>query len=108
MSKGTSRLLWSGVSGRLSPRTVVLGSDISLPERCVMLDVLFPQFFEQCFGVLEVSGVEALGEPAIDRRQQRLRCGLLALLLPQATETHGGAQFQSFRLLATGHVQGAL
>ena len=37
-----------------------------------------------------------------------MRFSLLALLLPQATEAHGGPQLQRFRLLTAGNVQGSL
>ena len=69
---------------------------------------LGPQLGQQSFGLLQVGGVKALGEPAVDRRQQRARFVPLALLLPQATEAHGGAQLQRFGLLAVGDVQGPL
>jgi len=60
-------------------------------QRCGTLAwVILRQFVEQCLGLLEVSRVKSLGKPAIERRQQRTRCGLLALLLPEATEAHGG------------------
>src|SRR6516162_983371 len=66
------------------------------------------QLFEQDLRLLEVSGVKALGEPVIDGRQQRPRFSLLALLLPQATEAHGGPQLQRFGLLAAGNIEGLL
>jgi hypothetical protein len=40
---------------------------------------------QQAFGLLQIGGVEAFGEPAVDRGQQLAGGGLLALLLPQAT-----------------------
>src|SRR5215831_13095420 len=40
-------------------------------------------------GFLEVGGVEALGEPAVDRREQVVRFLAFALLLPQAAQAHG-------------------
>ena len=52
--------------------------------------VLPAECIEQCPGLLQIRRVKALGEPAVDRRQQRPRFGLLALLLPEATEAHGG------------------
>jgi len=57
---------------------------------------------------LQVGGVKALGEPAINRCQQRPRFGLLTLLLPQARQAGGGAQLPEFGLLAAGDVQGLL
>ena len=40
-------------------------------------------------GFSQVSGVESLGKPAIDRGQERARFNALALLLPQLAQTHG-------------------
>jgi hypothetical protein len=40
------------------------------------------QRLQQCLGFLEVCGVKPLGEPAVDRGQQLIRLGPLALLLP--------------------------
>jgi hypothetical protein len=58
------------------------------------------QCLEQCLGLLQGGGVKALGEPGVDRRQQVMRFAPLALLLPQPTQAHGGAQLQRLRLLA--------
>src|SRR5262245_28555968 len=63
------------------------------------------QLLQQRLGLLEVSRVKALGEPAIDRCQQLVGLGALALMLPQASEAHGGAQLQRLRLLTTGDVE---
>jgi hypothetical protein len=45
---------------------------------------------QQRLGLLQVGRVKAFGEPAVDRRQQRMGFALLTLLLPQASEAHGG------------------
>src|SRR5262245_56768035 len=66
------------------------------------------QRLQQRPGLLEVGGVKTLGEPAIDRRQQRPRFVPLALLLPEPTQAHGGPQLQRFRLLTTGHGESLL
>ena len=50
------------------------------------------QFIQQCPGLLQVGGVKALGEPAVDRREQHVGFGTLALLLLQASKAHGRAQ----------------
>src|SRR6516164_186192 len=60
------------------------------------------QFLEQRLGVFQVGGVEALGEPAVNRRQQIARLGPPALFAPQPSEIAGGAQFERFRLLGLG------
>jgi hypothetical protein len=70
--------------------------------------VLSSQGFEQGFGLLEVGGVKALSEPAIDRRQEVASFGAPVLLLPQAYQAHRCPQFQRFCLLAAGHVQSTL
>ena len=70
--------------------------------------MLAPELFQQRLRLLEVGRVKALGEPAIDRRQQRVGFRALALLLPEARQAHGSAQLQRFRLLAAGHVQGPM
>ena len=60
------------------------------------------QLVEQGLGILEVGGVEALGEPSVDRRKQVVRLLPLALLSPQVGEAGGGAQFKRFRTLLRG------
>jgi len=54
--------------------------------------VLSPECLQQRLGLLEVSRLKALGEPAVDGCQQRTRLGLLALLLPHACQAHDGPQ----------------
>ena len=56
----------------------------------------------------EVRRIKPLGEPAVDRRQQVVGFGTLALLLPQATEADGSPQLQRLRLLAAGKGEGLL
>ena len=58
-------------------------------------------------GLLEVGRVKALGEPAIDRRQQR-RASARLPCAATGGQAHGGPEFQRFRLLTTGHVEGLL
>jgi hypothetical protein len=57
---------------------------------------------------LQVGSVKALREPAVDRCQELVGLGALTLLLPQATQAHGGAQLPGFGLLAAGNGQGLL
>jgi hypothetical protein len=52
------------------------------------------QFVEQLLCVFQVGGVEALGEPAVDRREQVAGFGAPALFAPEASEIAGSAQFQ--------------
>ena len=60
---------------------------------------------QQRLGLLEISGVKALGEPVVDWCQQRMRLGPLALLLPQARQTHGSTQLPGFGLLLASNGQ---
>ena len=52
---------------------------------------------EQRFGLLEISGVKTLGEPAVERHQQVLGFLALVLLLPQPTQTQHRPQFPGCR-----------
>ena len=56
---------------------------------------------EQCFGILQIGGVEALGEPAVGRREEITGFGAFALISPEAREAGGGAELnrQKGRLL---------
>ena len=60
------------------------------------------QFGEERLGVFQIGGVEALGKPAIERGEQRVRFAAAALFTPQPGEAGGCAQFQRFRLLGLG------
>jgi ATP-binding cassette subfamily B protein len=51
------------------------------------------QYFQQRPGLLKVCRSKALGEPSVERLQQRAGGVTLALLLPQAAQAHGGPQF---------------
>jgi len=44
---------------------------------------LFRQLMEQRLGVLQVGGIEALGEPAVDFSEHRARLGAAALLVEE-------------------------
>jgi hypothetical protein len=52
--------------------------------------------------ILQISHIEALSEPGIDRRQQISCLGALILTSPQTSEANGGAQFE---LLARARAQ---
>jgi hypothetical protein len=66
------------------------------------------EFREQRFGLFEVGGVEAFGEPAVDRRQEIMGLGEFALVSPQPGEARRGAQLQGFRLLTPGGIDRSL
>src|SRR5262245_34691435 len=77
-----------------------------LGSKGVSTGVALRQCVQQYLRLLQVSGVKALGEPAVDGCQQCVSFGTLALLLPQASEAHGGPQLERFCILAAGDVQG--
>src|SRR6516165_9163115 len=64
------------------------------------------QLVEQPLRFFQVGGVEALGEPAVDGRQQLARLALPALLPPQPGEARGRAQFVAACALLAGDRQG--
>src|SRR5215217_3723251 len=69
---------------------------------------LISELFQQCLRLLEIGGVKALGEPAIDRREEFVGFGTPALLLPQPRQAHGGAELQGLGLLTVGDGVGLL
>ena len=77
-----------------------------LGSKGVSTGVALRQRVQQCLRLLQVRGVNALGEPAIDGREQAGGLRTLALLLPQPTQAQRGAQLQRPGLLAAGHVVG--
>src|SRR6266853_3692485 len=84
--------------GVMNTRLTLLGS------KGVSTGVALRQRVQQRLGLLQVSGVEALGEPAIDWGQELVGFGALALLLPQARQAHRRPQLQRLGLLAAGHI----
>jgi hypothetical protein len=55
---------------------------------------LSTQLVEQRLGILQIGGVEALGEPVVDLGEHPARFVASALLLPQSREADGSAQLQ--------------
>ena len=56
------------------------------PSRVASCSGMLPQFGEQSLRILQVPGVEAFGEPGVNRGEQRIRGLAFALALPQACE----------------------
>jgi len=77
------------------------GDDRLSPTRFLYLTIS-PQLLQQRLGLLQVGGVKALAEPAVDRRQQLASGITLALVLLQTGKTHSGAQLEGLGPLATG------
>ena len=63
------------------------------------------QLVEQRLCLFQIGGVEALGEPAVDRSEQIARFGSPALFAPQPGEARRGAQFIGLRLLPSRDAQ---
>src|SRR5262245_6554807 len=63
------------------------------------------QLIEQRLRLLQIGGVETLGEQAIDRRQQGTRLGPPALLAPQPGKARRGAQLIGLCLLPARYAQ---
>jgi hypothetical protein len=79
----------------MSPRslgTLTLTSEVVAQKAALLTASLLRQRLQERLRLLQVRGVKAFGEPAVDWRQEVMGCGPLALLLPQAGEAHGGAQ----------------
>ena len=70
-----------------------------LESKGVSLGGALRQRVQQGFGFLEVSGVKALGEPAIDRGENIVGFDALALITPKVSKSGGGTQFPAPRIL---------
>ncbi len=66
------------------------------------------QCVEQRPGVLQVSRIKSLGEPAIDRCEQIRGFLALALALPQPAQAYGRTQLPRLGLLTASNSQGLL
>jgi hypothetical protein len=64
------------------------------------------QLFEERPCLFEIGRVEALGEPAVDRRKQIARLGALPLIAREPGEARGGAQFPELGLSLSSDAQG--
>jgi hypothetical protein len=65
------------------------------------------EFREQRLGLFEVRRIEALCEPAVDRREQIERLGAAALIAPETGEARRRAKLKRTRLLRTGDFERA-
>src|SRR3954466_11856839 len=64
-----------------------------------------PEFSEKRLRVQQIFGVEAFGEPVVDRGEQFIGLLAFALALPQTCETGRCAQFPHFRLLTARPIE---
>jgi hypothetical protein len=76
--------------GRKSPQP----AQETRPSPGPLLGCTSGELVQQRLGLLHVGRVEALGEPAIDGHEHLVGFGSLAVLLPQPTQAHSGAQLQ--------------
>jgi len=77
-------------------------SEAACPATYVPVDPPLPQLLQQRLRVDQVAGVEAFGEPAVDRGEEVAGFGALALIAPEAGEARRGAQLQGSRTLLAG------
>src|SRR6202047_4459604 len=64
------------------------------------------QLAEQFLRLLQIGGIEALGKPAVDRREKIAGFSAAALVAAEPGEAHGGAQFPELGPLLLGDAQG--
>jgi hypothetical protein len=62
------------------------------------------ELVEQCLCFFQIGGVGALGEPAVNWRQQLARLDAPSLVAPQPRKARRGAQFERARLLRPCHL----
>src|SRR6266511_2015380 len=74
------------------------GDDLLSLTRFLYLTIS-PQLLQQRLGLAQIGRVKALGEPAVDWRQEVAGFDSLTLALPQARQTHRSAQLPPSRLL---------
>jgi hypothetical protein len=65
------------------------------------------QLFQEYLGLLQVGGVQALDEPAVDQDQEFM-CFGARVLLPQLAQTHRRPQLSGLRLPTAGNDEGLL
>src|SRR6516162_3232408 len=76
-------------------------------KRCVSSAITSSQQrVQQRLCLFEIGHVEALGEPAVDRREEVAGFSASALVAAQPGEARGGAQLPEFGLLLPGDAQG--
>src|SRR5215475_1722648 len=87
----------------LSTQRVMNTCPAWLGSKGVSTGVALHQRVQQCLRLLQVSGVKALGKPAVDRCQQIVGFLALALLLPQFGKAGGRTEFPRLCLLILGY-----
>jgi hypothetical protein len=66
------------------------------------------QFVEHCLGLLQVQGVKALAEPAVDRNEKLSGFVSLSLIAPQPCHAHRGTELPGLCPLLARHYERAL
>src|SRR5215831_20303646 len=77
-------------------------------SKSVSTGVTLRQRVQQRLGLLEVGGVKAFGEPAVDLHQELAGLSALAQVLPEPTQAHCRPQFQRLRLLVMSDIEGLM
>src|SRR5271166_7057805 len=92
-----------------------LGNSVEYARRAVICNYSplrgnrrLSQFVEQRPGFFQIGGVEAFGEPAVDRGEKIAGLTTLALIAPQPGEARRRAQFPGLCLLRAGNGDGSL
>ena len=92
--EATARLLDAqGLFGRAPASLGNKSMTELLAEGTVHFSYPLRQFLQQRLGILQVKRVEALGEPAVDRREKVMGLWPLTLIAPQPSHAHCGADF---------------
>ena len=86
--------------GGMHPRPAWVGST------GVSAGVALRQRVQQYFRIFQVSGVKALGEPAVDWCKEIMGFLAFALALPQSSEVRRGTEFPRLGLLVLGYRNG--
>src|ERR1700730_480895 len=88
------------------PRQWMIGATRKRTFTSSMISAGSRQFVMQRLCLFQVDGVEAFGEPAVDRREKIAGFGAAALVAAEPGEAHGGAQLPELRFLLPGDAQG--
>src|SRR5580692_12760461 len=64
------------------------------------------QLIEQRLRLLQIGGVETLGEPAVDGRYEVRRLPALVFPDQDPCQVRGGSEFEKARFLSAGYAQG--
>jgi hypothetical protein len=87
---------------------IATGVEKLLPKRPFRNRLLGVQLLQKSLGLLQVERIEALGEPAVDRREQFSSLLRLPLIAPEPHHARRRAQFPGLCFLLASSGGGAL